>query len=285
MLRAAVTVACAVALAVAAASAYRCRDQRRVPSPLTGDEPLGERVSVTVGRIGGMLAGASVAGVLTVGAGIRLMMRLLAVTSSDDVQGRRTEADAVIGEVTASGSVFLVVVVGLVAGLAGLALYALVRRWLPERSMAAGLVGAAIGAGLLVRPVGLISAANRDFTIVAPAALAVALALVTLVLFGATFGVLVDRFAGRWPRPSRSVRGVAGLAPFAVLVAAPAALLGVAAAAVIGTVAPTLRSRSAPTEAAAAVRGGRRPGATVLLGLGGLGGVSVLVAALQVLAL
>src|SRR5918995_1565686 len=99
MLRAGVTIGCAAAMVVAAVLAVRLRHTRRTPSPLSGSEPFGERLAVTVCRAGGMLIGAYLAGVLTIGAGGRLMMRVLAATSSDDVQGLRTEADEIIGEV------------------------------------------------------------------------------------------------------------------------------------------------------------------------------------------
>src|SRR5687768_14898996 len=100
MLKAGVTIGCAAAMLVAALLAVRMSDTRRTPSPLTGDEPFGDRLAITVGRASGMVLGACLAGVLTLGAGTRLMMRVLAATSSDDVQGRLTEADEVIGEVS-----------------------------------------------------------------------------------------------------------------------------------------------------------------------------------------
>src|SRR3954471_11589349 len=104
VLRAGVPIACAAAMIVAAVLAFRLRRTEWTASPLSGAEPFGERLAVTVGRTGGMLAGAYLAGVLTIGAGIRLMMRVLAATSPDDVQGRQTEADEVIGRVTLGGS-------------------------------------------------------------------------------------------------------------------------------------------------------------------------------------
>lgn len=73
------------------------------------------------------------------------------------------------------------------AAFVGLALFTILRCWLPNRSIAGGLVGVAIGAGVAVRPAGLLTSANSDFTLVAPVALAVALCVATLVLFGATF--------------------------------------------------------------------------------------------------
>jgi hypothetical protein len=287
MLKAGVTIGCAAAMVAAAALTIRLRHTRRTPSPLSGSEPFGERLAVTVSRAGGMLIGAYLTGVLTIGAGGRLMMRVLAVTSPDDVQGLRTEADEVIGEVSVGGTVFLVVMVGIGAAVVGLALYSILRPWLPERSLAAGLVGVAIGAGLLVRPVGLLTSANSDFTLVTPVALAVVLCLTTLVLFGATFGVLVDYLSPRWPRPGWSPQGVASVLPFVVLLPAPplfvAAVIGVLA----GTVGPRLRSRAGQDHSEWLDANGARarPGRIVVMAIGGLGTLLIVIAAGQVLAL
>jgi hypothetical protein len=286
MLRTGVTVGCLAAMVAAALVAVRLRDTRRAPSPLRGGEPFGERLAVTSGRAAGMILGSCLAGVLTMGAGVRLMMRVLAATSPDDAQGRRTEAEEVIGEVTVGGSLFLILAAGLGSAVVGLAFFSLLRRWLPERSLAAGLVGVAIGAGLLVRPSDLLAADNRDFTIVTPVALAVALCLITFVLFGATFGVLVDHFAARWPRPGWSAKGVAALLPFVLLVPVPPMLV----TAVVGVLATALlrglRSPSRPDDPSVveAERPGGRPGRALLLALGGVGALSVVIAAGQVLA-
>ena len=279
MLRAGVTLGCAAAMLAAAVLAIRLRHTRRTPSPLTGDEPFGERLVVTVSRAGGMLVGASLAGVLTIGAGGRLMMRVLAATSSDDVQGLLTEADETIGEVSVDGTLFLIVGVGIGAAVVGLALYSILRPWLPDRSVAAGLVGVAIGAGLLVRPVGLLTSANSDFTLVAPVALAVALCLTTFVLFGATFGVLVDHLAARWPRPRWSLQGVASVLPFALLLAIPPLFVATVLGVLAGAFAPRPWSLSH-------VDGpGARRGRVLVMALGAGGTLSIVVAAGQVLAL
>lgn len=287
MLKVAVTVGCALALALAAAIVFRLRDTQRTPSPLLGDEPFRERLATTIGRTGGMLVGAYLAGVLTVGPGVRLMMRLLAVTSSDDVQGQLTEAGEVVGQVSFGGSMFLIVIVGIGASLAGLALFSVLRRWLPRRSVVAGLTGAAIGSGLLVRPVGLISSTNRDFELVAPAALAVALCLATLVLFGATFGVLVDHLAPRWPVPGWNPRGVLSLAPFAMLVPAPPFFAVTVAAVLTSTIASKLRSPATPKGTGHQATEGAeiRWGRAIVTGLGVVGSLSLVTAAGQVLAL
>ena len=234
-----------------------------------------------------MLVGASLAGVLTIGAGGRLMMRVLAATSSDDVQGLRTEADEIVGEVSVGGSVFLIVVVGIGAGVLGLVLFSVLRRWLPDRSLAAGWVGVSIGAGLLVRPAGLLSATNRDFTLLTPVVLAVGFCLATLALFGATFGVLVDRLAARWPQPGWSAQGVVSVLPFAVLLPSPPLFVTVVVGVLAGTVtsgvrSPAARDHSVPPD----VEGpDARFGRVVVMALGGIGGLSIVVAAGQVLAL
>ncbi len=285
MLRAGVTIGCAAAMVIAAVLAVRLRDTRRTPSPLTGSEPFGERLAVTVGRAGGMLLGASLAGVLTIGAGSRLMMRVLAVTSSDDVQGLRTEADEVIGRVNAGGTTFLIVVVGMGAATAGLVLFLALRRWLPDRSLIAGLVGVAIGAGLLVRPSGLIASDNTDFALVEPVALAMGLCLAMIVLFGATFGVLVDRLAPQWPRPGWSVHGVVSVLPFGLLLPAPPLFIVAMIGVLVGTVAPRVRPAAAVDgRARRSVERTGTLGRILVAAFGTLGGLSVVVAVGQVLA-
>ncbi|HJW35290.1 MAG TPA: hypothetical protein VJ769_01525, partial [Actinomycetes bacterium] len=86
------------------------------------------------------------AGVVAAGAGGRLVMRLLAVTAGDDAQGRVTEADQVVGQITAGGTVGFIVFTALFFGAATGGGYLLVRRWLPA-GRAGGL---AYGALLLV---------------------------------------------------------------------------------------------------------------------------------------
>jgi len=285
MLKVGITVGCAAAMVVASALAIRLRDTRRTSALLSGREPFGECLAITMGRVGGMLIGAYLAGVLTIGAGIRLMMRVLAATSSDDVQGARTEADEIVGNVSVGGSLFLIVIVGIGAAVVGLALFSILRRWLPDRSLAAGLIGVAIGAGVVVRPVGLLTSSNSDFRLVAPAALAVAFCVATLVLFGATFGVLVDRLAPLWPRPGWSLRGVVSVLPFVALLPAPPIFVAAVIAVLVGTFAPRLRSPAVrvhsvrPNGEASSARLGR----VLVMALGGVGGLSILVAAGQVL--
>ena len=176
-----------------------------------------------------MVAGAVVAGVLVLGGGGRLMMRLLAVTSPDEVQGLLTDADEEVGAVTVDGTVGFVLFIGLFGGLVSLGLLVLLRRWLPDRSLLAGLFAAGIGAGIFARPTDLLNPDNRDFAILSPSWLAVTLGVGVIVLFGLTLAVMVDRWAPRWPRPTRSAKGVASALPLVPLVVFPPMLAAVVA--------------------------------------------------------
>ena len=112
------------------------------------------------------LAGGTAAGLIAAGAGGRLVMRLLALTSPG-AEGALTEAQATIGEITVGGTLGFVVFSGIPAGVLAGALYALTGPLLP-RGRAGGL---ALGAILLVL-VGWafepLRADNFDFNLVEP---------------------------------------------------------------------------------------------------------------------
>ena len=134
-------------------------------------------------------------GILVVGAGGRLAMRLLAVTGGAEVQGLRTEADEVVGEITVSGTIGFVIFVGVFgATMMGL-VYVAIQRWLPggrATGLYYGLV-LLIALGTRLDP---LRADNEDFDLVGPAWL-------SLLLFGALAlaqGAAVAAFAGRWSR-------------------------------------------------------------------------------------
>jgi hypothetical protein len=160
--------------------------------------------------------------------GGRLLMRVIAVTSDERAQGRLTEANEVVGEVTVDGTILFVVFIGLFAGSVGAAAFALARPVLPRRGAVAGMMVAGLIGGLPARPSDLLNPESVDFQILGPTWFA-ALMLVNLVgLFGATAGVLIDTFTARWPTPSLSVRGLAGLLPLVVLVIPSPLLLAAA---------------------------------------------------------
>jgi hypothetical protein len=133
------------------------------------------------------------AGILFAGAGGRLVMRLLAATSPEE-QGRLTEANETIGEITFNGTIGFIVFAGLFAGLSAALLYSVLQRWLPS-----GWLGGAIFGSLLL--VGLSSveplrADNRDFQILGPGWLSV----LAFGLLAVLHGMLVAAAAGRLSR-------------------------------------------------------------------------------------
>ena len=212
-----VTAACALGLIIGVALRIRLRDTTSAASSLPANSTAGARAREGVRVASASIAGGMLGGLLIAGAGGRLLMRLIAVTSDEAAQGRLTEADEVVGEVSADGTIFLVVFVGLFAGSIGATGFALARPVLPRRSVLAGLVIAGIVGGLLARPSDLLNPQSVDFRILGPTWFA-ALMLVGLVfLLGATSGALIDTFAARWPTPALSVRGIAGLLPLVVL--------------------------------------------------------------------
>ena len=121
-----------------------------------------------------------VGGLVGFGLGGRLMMRVLAATSPD-AKGRLTDAEERVGEVTVGGSVFLALFLALFSAAAA-GLFWLLRRWLPRRSVWAGLVAGGVGGGALVRASGLLDPENRDFAILEPRWLAALLCVAVVLL-------------------------------------------------------------------------------------------------------
>jgi hypothetical protein len=137
------------------------------------------------------------AGVLGAGAGGRLVMRVLALTSPPSADGRITEARETVGEITAGGTVALFMFGGAVTGVAAAALYVLLYRWLPSGRVRGLAFGALIlvAFGWWLEP---LRGSNPDFDIVGPAWVAVVsfggLALVLGMLVAAVVGRLSRAF-------------------------------------------------------------------------------------------
>jgi hypothetical protein len=130
--------------------------------------------------IGASLVAGVAAGVLAAGAGGRLMMRLLALTSQD-AHGSFTEAGEKIGEITVGGTLGFIFFSGIPAGMLAGALYAIVGPLLPTGR----LRGVGLGVLLLVLAATRIEplrADSVDFLLLDPAWLAV-LGFSALALF------------------------------------------------------------------------------------------------------
>jgi hypothetical protein len=260
-------------------------DARR-PPPLEIDPRASrsDRLTPVLRRASALFMAGGVAGVLVLGLGSRLMMRVLAATSSDSAQGRLTDADEIVGEVTFDGTVGFVVFIGFFAGMITIGVWAELRRWLPERSVAAGVVVAAIGAGALARPSGLIDPGNHDFVILSPVWLAILLSMMVLLTYGVCFAVLADRWADTWPTPALTPRGV--LATLPLLVAFAMGVLVVVPAIIIVVVVCFAAWRRPPSDRTRRrLQRSETPGRRVVAAAALVGALWVGVSAVQVLAL
>ena len=167
--------------------------------------------SVLVAIVSGLAAGALVAG-----AGGRLAMRALAATAGDRAQGRLTEADEVVGDITLGGTLGFMIFVGITFGLAAGGLYIVIRRWLP----AGRLGGLAFGALLLVAlapQVDPIRRSNEDFDLVGPGWLALLIFGALALLHGMAVAALAARYSQGLPLLSASWRVVRRYWPMLLL--------------------------------------------------------------------
>ncbi len=204
-----VTAICVLALGTAAWMVLRWGGLEVLPP---APEPEGEEPPTPASNIRRTLRALAVsvysgviAGILVGGAGGRLLMRVMAATSSDRVQGTLTEAEENVGEVTAGGTVFLILFTGIFAGLIGGLLYKLVRRGLPASPRLGGAVLGVLVLGLIGVLTGMLNSSNPDFTLLSPSWLAVLMVIGGALLFGmclASVHARLDRgmpaISGRW---------------------------------------------------------------------------------------
>ncbi|MDQ4059440.1 MAG: hypothetical protein M3124_09995 [Actinomycetota bacterium] len=161
----------------------------------------------------GAMAGA-IAGLVAGGIGSRLAMRVLAITTPA-AEGAITEADATVGQITAGGTLFLLLF-GTALGVGGGLAYLALRHWLPARwrGPAFGLLLLAIAGPFLVDP------DNPDFVILEPAWLGVAMFAALPVLFGLLVAQLQARlepfFTRQRSRGATTAVLILGLLPLAL---------------------------------------------------------------------
>ena len=166
--------------------------------------PVGEALrDIARGGLAGLFVGIVVAGV-----GGRLVMRLAAVLVPA-ATGRATENGNLIGDITLGGSLFLIVTVGLLAGVAFGVVWVVVAPWLPGRGVVRGLVAMPIAVGL--GAFGLVDRFNPDFAILEHDPIVVA-SLVALVASAAPAMALVDSWLDRRLPIALSSQSSAGIA-------------------------------------------------------------------------
>ncbi len=183
---------CAVATVAAVAIAWRGRCLA-VLAPRATPNTSSAAAFDALRTLACVLTAGFVAGVLVVGFGGRLAMRVLAATSGANAQGRTTDAGEQVGDISIGGTVSFFVFAGILIPLVSSLVFIPLRRILPRPAWAAG----ALFGLLLLATFGVsdpLSPDNVDFSILSPLWLAVTLVCATALLFGMTFSALVARF-------------------------------------------------------------------------------------------
>ena len=163
-----------------------------------------------------LLAAGITSGIAVVGTGGRLAMRLLAVTAGDDAQGRITEAEEVVGEITVGGSIAFVLFTGVFVGVAAAGIYLVIRRLLP----AGWLGGLLLGAGLLIvfgSTQDPLRSENPDFDLVGPGWVAVLVFTALALAYGVALVGFVARLSAWLPLPVMQLEVLPKYAPIILL--------------------------------------------------------------------
>ncbi len=148
-------------------------------------------IAVVIGFLAGAIAG---------GIGSRIAMRIVTIIGGESIRGMLTENGNVVGEITREGTVFLILLGGVFAGIPGGLLYVLIRRWIPGTGLWKGL---AYGSFLLLAfgswpPIlflesAVIEAENVDFSIFVSPLLAIGLFALLFPLYGLVLVPIVER--------------------------------------------------------------------------------------------
>ena len=190
----AIMLVCGALLLAGVGAAARWGGRDFTPPPLSVDLTAPETARRFAWYAALALAGGVIAGVLVIGAGGRLAMRLLAVTAGDAAQGRVTEADEIVGRITVDGTIGFVLFNGVFGGIVFAGPYLVVRRFLPSGRLG----GAAFGLALLIvlgTTLDPLRRENSDFDIVGPGWLAVVAFSALAIAFGVALAAVMARLS------------------------------------------------------------------------------------------
>lgn len=137
---------------------------------------------------------AAVTGLMVGGLGGRLVMRIAGAVSGSQGAGRLTEAGFRVGEVSAIGSIFLVIFIGLASAMFGAGAFLILRPWL---AWAGRFRGLAFGIALLALASAtsdMMNPDNRDFPILGNEPVVVFLIVTLFVAFGIVLNRLYAPF-------------------------------------------------------------------------------------------
>ena len=155
------------------------------------------------------------AGILVGGLGGRIFMRIVAAAASPLVQGARTEADAIIGEVSVEGSIFLIVFMGIFSGIIGAFLFAAFRPWLQWTGRYLGLAFGVVLIAVGSASSDMLNPDNPDFFLLGNGIFVVGLIFALFLLFGMVISTFYRRLDKRLPRTD----GARGLARTYIVIA------------------------------------------------------------------
>ena len=231
--------ACVVLVVIAVVAVARWGDAELPAAP--GDSALQRYVW----HLAVAVASGLVAGILVAGAGGRLVMRLLALTSPASAQGRITEADQTVGKITTGGTIGFVIFTAIFFGIASGMAYALIRRLLPRGRLAGLTYGALllVTVGTRIEP---LRRDNEDFDLVGPSTLSLLAFGALVVLHGMTVAALAARYGRALPAPAADARVAVRylpVLPLLMIVPVAAATLVGAAVAIAVDRSPAIRAQ------------------------------------------
>ena len=139
-----------------------------------------------------------IAGVLVGGVGGRIVMRISAIAAPSRVNGILTESGAVIGDITAPGTIAIVIFVGVLGGAFGAIAYVIIDPWIGWarrlKPLAFGLALIAVAGHMVIVP------DNFDFAILRNEPLNVTMFLALFLIFGLTVAGIRHLLDARFPR-------------------------------------------------------------------------------------
>ena len=150
------------------------------------------------------LAVGALVGVVVAGGGARLAMRLIALADDREDFGQITSSEAVVGEITFGGTVF-VLLTGMALGIFGAFMYLSLRAWMPSRrgyrSMSFVLIVVGFGLSLTID-------GNQGDFVFLNTGLSIVSFAVVLMLYALIVPPLIDRLAPPTTRPTLWGHGV-----------------------------------------------------------------------------
>lgn len=197
--------------------------ERFVPEP-SFDTVRGLARCITVAGLAGLITGVMVGGF-----GGRLFMRIAGAAAPDRVQGAGTEAGFTVGEVTAPGTIGLVVFIGIFVGVIGAAIFVASMPWLSWagrwRGVLLGVVLFAAGSATS----DVMNPDNFDFLILRNEVLLVGLIVVLFLAFGVVLdwafrflGRRIRKAGGRWRAADGVFIAIAAIGLMLTLAVVPA---------------------------------------------------------------